>query len=126
MDQEKVEILNQLNQHHEVLIEQLKIVEQQISEIGTFDEELNIIKSQKDAEILAPLGKSVFAFMKLNSDKKFFVDVGAGYFVRKNVDETKMVAKDQKQRLEMFKTQLSNEIQNITSSLRELIETHNS
>ena len=126
MDQEKVEILNQLNQHHEVLIEQLKIVEQQISEIGTFDEELNIIKSQKDAEILAPLGKSVFAFMKLNSDKKFFVDVGAGYFVRKNVDETKMVAKDQKQRLEMFKTQLSNEIQNITSSLRELIESHNS
>ena len=125
MDQEKIEVLNNLNQQHEVLSEQLKIVEQQINEIVTFDKELDTLENNKNVEILAPIGKSVFAFMKPNSSEKFFVDVGAGYFVRKNINETKMVAMEQKQRLESFRIQLSEELQNIAVSLEEIILPHN-
>ena len=121
MEPEKIQKLNQLNQQHEILSEQIKVVEQQIYEISVFNDEIDIIKDQKDKEILAPFGKSVFAFMKPNINEKFFVDVGAGYFVRKNIDETKIVANEQKQRLESFKIQLSDELQNISSSLEEFL-----
>ena len=121
MEQEKIEVLNNLNQQHEMLFEQIKIVEQQINEINVFDKELDALENNKDNEILAPLGKSVFAFMKPNIAEKFFVDVGAGYFVRKNINETKRVAAEQKHRLESFKAQLSDEIQNVAVALEELI-----
>lgn len=124
MDQEKIEMLNQLNQQHEMIMEQLKIVEQQISEISTFDKELDALENHKNAEILAPIGKSVFAIMKPNSNEKFFVDVGAGYFVRKNIKETKSVAAEQKHRLESFRLQLSEEIQNVAANLEKMIIGH--
>ena len=124
MEQEKIEVLNSLNQQHEMLSEQMKMVEQQINEIAIFDKELDTLENNKDNEILAPLGKSVFAIMKPNIVDKFFVDVGAGYFVRKNINETKSVAMEQKHRLESFKIQLSEEIQNITAALEEVINEH--
>ncbi len=121
MEQERIEVLNNLNQQHEMISEQLKIVDQQIHEIAIFDKELDTLENNKDAEILAPIGKSVFAFMKPNSSEKFFVDVGAGYYVRKNINETKIVAVEQKNRLEAFRIQLSEELQNVTANLEELI-----
>jgi len=124
MEQEKIQILNNLNQQHEMLSEQIKIVEQQIKEIAVFDRELDTLENNKDNTILAPLGKSVFAFMKPNLNEKFFVDVGAGYFVRKNINETKAVASEQKRRLESFKAQLLDEIQNVAMALEEVIIEH--
>lgn len=121
MENEKIEILNSLNSRYEMLVEQLKLVEQQVSELSLFDEELEVIKSKKDQEILAPIGKSVFAPVNIDSVKKLIVEVGSGYFVKKSLDETKSVIKDQKQRLESFKVQISSELDNITKELQSLV-----
>ena len=124
MNQESIQILNQLNEQHEAANEQLKIVEQQITEIDTFDNELIVLKNQKDGEIIAPLGKSVFAKMKLRENEKFFVEVGAGIFVRKDIDETISVAKEQKEKLESFREQLTQEVAFIAAQLEEIIKKH--
>src|SRR3989344_4288188 len=119
MNQESIQILNQLNEQHEAANEQLKIVEQQITEIDTFDNELIVLKNQKDGEIIAPLGKSVFAKMKLRENEKFFVEVGAGIFVRKDIDETISVAKEQKEKLESFIEWVVREVALIIKQLEE-------
>lgn len=121
MDNEKIEILNSLNARYEMLTEQLRLVEQQVSELSIFGEELDVIKANKNAEIFAPIGKSVFAPVKVNSDKKLLVEVGSGFLVHKDITETKEVISEQKQRLESFKIQISSELDNLTNELQSLI-----
>lgn len=121
MDNEKIEILNSLNARYEMLTEQLRLVEQQISELSLFGEELDVIKENKNAEILAPIGKSVYAPVKVNSDKKLLVEVGSGFLVNKDINETRGVIVEQKQRLESFKIQISAELDNLTKELQGLI-----
>lgn len=121
MDNDKIEILNGLNARYEMLTEQLRLVEQQISELSLFGEELEVISKNKDSDIFAPIGKSVYAPVRINSEKKLLVEIGAGYLVNKNINETKEVIVEQKQRLESFKIQISSELDNLTKELQNLI-----
>lgn len=121
MDNDKIEVLNGLNARYEMLIEQLKLVDQQISELSLFGEELEVLIQKNNSEILAPIGKSVYAPVIVNTEKKLLVEIGAGYLVNKNIDETKMVIIEQKKRLESFKIQISSELDNLTKELQSLI-----
>lgn len=121
MDNEKIELLNSLNSRYEMLVEQLRLVEQQISELSLFGEELETIEKNESSEIFAPIGKSVYAPVKINTDKKLLVEIGGGYLVNKNIKETKQVIVEQKNRLDSFKIQLSSEIEHLTRELQNLI-----
>lgn len=121
MNQEKIQMLNSLNEKHEVLTEQIKMVEQQIKELTVFNEELNIIKAKKDEEMFAPIGKSVYAPVKMDSSKKLLVEVGAGYFVKKDITEAMTIASEQRQRLESFRLQITAEIDDISEQLEKII-----
>lgn len=121
MDNDKIEVLNSLNARYEMLVEQLKLVEQQISELSLFGEELEILTKKNNQEILAPIGKSVYAPVIVNTEKKLLVEIGAGYLVNKNINETKEVIIEQKKRLESFKMQISSELDNLTRELQNLI-----
>lgn len=121
MDNDKIEILNSLNARYEMLTEQLKLVEQQISELSLFGEELEVINKNSNADIFAPIGKSVYAPVRINTEKKLLVEIGAGYLVNKDIKETKEVIIEQKQRLESFKIQISSELDNLTKELQNLI-----
>ncbi len=101
--------------------EQFKLIEQQISELVLFDEELKVIESKKGEKMLVQIGKSVFAPIKIEGDEKLLVDVGAGYFVNKKLDEVKLVVSEQKNRLESFKIQVSSEIGRVTEELQRLV-----
>lgn len=120
MDQQIVQLLTQMNQQHETLQEQIKVVEQQLLELQHFRDELDALAGKENAQILAPLGKSVFAPVKFSSSEKVFVEVGAGYFVKKNLSEAKTVVEDQTSRFHEFKAQLSAEISNLTSQLEQV------
>lgn len=121
MSNEKIEIINGLNSKYEILMEQLKVIEQQVAELTLFDEELKIIQENENESMLAQIGKSVFASVKIGKEGKLLVDVGAGYFVRKSMNEVKAVALEQKQKLESFKLQISSELDNVTEKLQEII-----
>lgn len=121
MDQELLQMLGQLNQQHEQLQEQRKIVEQQLNELGAFGEELDVLEKDEQKTILAPLGKSVFAPMQFNNKDKVIVEVGVGYFVCKNLGATKAVVAQQAHRLHEFKMQLSLELDRLTMQLEGLL-----
>lgn len=122
MNEDMTEIINNLNARYEGLAEHLKIVEQQISELALFDEELEVIQDKRGQDIIASIGKSVFAPVTLKDNEKLFVDVGAGHFVRKDINETRNVIKEQKERLESFRIQISSEFDNIAKELQSMID----
>jgi prefoldin alpha subunit len=121
MNNEKIELINNLNSRYETIVEQLKIIEQQISELSTFEEELGTIKEKSSQDMLVQIGKSVFAPVKIDHSSKLLVDVGAGYFINKNIDEVKLIVLEQKKRLESFKLQMSPELDKITQELQSII-----
>ena len=121
MNQEIMQMLSELNQQHETIQEQIKIVDQQLIELSAFSNELLVLENQTNTDILAPLGKSVFAPVRFNPSEKFFVEIGAGYFVRKNLAETKMVVDEQSKRLREFQTQLSTELNMLTARLEQML-----
>ena len=93
MNNDKNEILVTLNDTYaesKSLEEKSQIIEQQMIELERFKEVLNDLEKTHDEEILAQIGKGVYAKSKLIDDK-FFIEVGAGVFVRKDLEETKEV-----------------------------------
>lgn len=117
MNQEIMQMLGALNAEHEALQEQSKIVEQQTVELKQFNDELNILEKQKNREVIVSIGKSVFAPMIFSGKDNFFVDIGAGYFVRKNFGETKVVIDEQLKKLSELRAYLSSEIDSLAGRL---------
>lgn len=122
MNEEVMQMLTTLNAQHEALQEQGKIVDQQIIELKQFNEELEVLEKQKNKEIIVSIGKSVFAPVNFSGHGNFFVDVGAGYFVRKNFDETKKVVEGQLSRLSDLKVYLSSETNSLTNHLESVFK----
>lgn len=100
--------------------EQLKIVDQQLSELESFRKSIEDIEKNSNNEILASIGKGVFMPAEIK-DRNLFVEIGAGVFVKKTLDETKKVAEEQLQRLGEMRMYLGSEINLINSEMRELI-----
>ena len=73
MNQEIMQMLGQMNQQHETLQEQIKLVEQQIGELEQFKDELSALEEHKNETVITSLGKSVFAPVKFLPDEKMFV-----------------------------------------------------
>ncbi len=122
MNEEIMQMLTNLNAQHEALQEQSKLVDQQIIELRQFNEELEVLEKQKNKEIIVSIGKSVFAPVNFSGQGNFFVDVGAGYFVRKNFDETKNVVSGQLSRLSDLKVYLSSETNSLTNKLESVFK----
>ncbi len=123
MNQELMYVLNELNQQHEMLQEQFTIVEQQLRELQQFSDELELLEHKSESAILAPLGKGVFAPVQFSSSTMLFLEVGAGYFVKKPVAATKSVVREQLKRMYEFKTQLNSQLQDLTGKLEQLLMT---
>ncbi len=122
MNEEIMQMLATLNTQHETLQEQGKLVDQQIIELKQFNEELEVLEKQKNKEIIVSIGKSVFAPVNFSGHGNFFVDVGAGYFVRKNFEETKKVVDGQLNRLSELKVYLSSETDSLTNKLESMFK----
>ncbi|XP_062401367.1 prefoldin subunit 5 [Sardina pilchardus] len=84
------QLKNQLEQETEFLtssIGQLKVVQTKYVEAK---ESLNVLnKSNEGKELLVPLTSSMYVPGTLNDVENVLVDVGTGYYVEKNVDDTK-------------------------------------
>ncbi|XP_012680294.1 prefoldin subunit 5 [Clupea harengus] len=81
---------NQLEQETEFLtssIAQLKVVQTKYVEAKDSLSVLN--KNNKGKELLVPLTSSMYVPGTLNDVDNVLVDVGTGYYVEKNVDDTK-------------------------------------
>lgn len=109
---------NQSNQ----LEQQIHQVDQQIQEFEIL--QININRLGKEKEILAPIGKGVFAKSELKEDK-FFVNVGAGVLVKKRGEDAVEIIHEQVSQLKEIRIQLIEAINQINSELEKVIDEAN-
>jgi len=98
------------------LQQQLQAVEQSIIEINSLNLGLDELVGSKGKEILAPIGRGIFAKAKLLSEK-LTVDVGGGNFVKKSIPETKKIIEEQIKKLENIKKELNNNLEKVGGEL---------
>jgi len=102
------------------LQQQLQAVEQGIEEMTSLNLELDELKGSKDKEILAPIGRGIFAKTKLLSEE-LTIDVGGGNFVKKSIPEAKSIIKKQIEKLEEVKKELENNLEKISEELEKVV-----
>ena len=84
MEEEIMMKLNMFEQQIRQLQQQLQAIEQADMEIKKLNENLGDIIGSENKEILASIGKGIFAKAKLISDE-LMVDIGDGNIVKKTV-----------------------------------------
>jgi prefoldin alpha subunit len=100
--------------------EKLQIIDQQIVELQRFEISLNDMDKNESKEMLASLGKGVFVKSEMKKEK-LFVDVGAGVYVRKDVDDAKKVVLEQLKRLGELRIQLIGENERLNEIVRGMV-----
>lgn len=105
----------------EEIEKQLAFVSEQIAELEAFRDGLGFLDREKRREILAPLGKGVFAGANL-ADEKLFVEVGAGVIVRKTPKEIEETIKEQLARFTEAKFHLKEQLEIYIGELGKMFE----
>jgi len=101
--------------------EQLQAIEQAILDMSRINLGLDEIPNNKDAEVLAPIGRGIFVKAKIISEE-LTVDVGEGTYVKKTIPETKEIIVEQIERLKMMKEQLEEELEKINEEITQTME----
>jgi prefoldin alpha subunit len=116
-EEEKLAIKFQMfEQQIRMIQEQLQAVEQAILELGSLNLELDELIGKENNDILAPIGRGIYASAKLTSEE-LLVDIGDKNFVKKSIPETKKILQAQLKKLEKVKEELNVELEKINSEL---------
>ena len=94
---EEQELLNRaimMKEQSEEVEKQLNFIVQQVNELDEFGKTLDEFEDNNEKEILASLGKGVFAKAD-RKEEKLFVEVGANVLVRKTPKEAKKIIYEQ-------------------------------
>ena len=102
--------LSMFEQQIQQLQQQLQAIEQALTEITSLNFGLDELINSTGKEILAPIGKGIFAKTKLLSEE-LTVDVGGKNFVKKSIPETKKIIESQIKKLEEVKIELNNNLE---------------
>ena len=123
-NEKKQEILFKLSlfeQQINQMQQQLQSVEREIIDLSSLELELDDLKGSNGKEILAPVGRGIFAKAKLLSED-LIMDVGGKNFVKKTIPETQDIIKGQIKKLEQIKSQLQKNSDEISREAEKLIK----
>ena len=98
--------------------QQLQAVEKAIVEMNSLSLGLDDLKGGKNKEIMAPIGKGIFAKSKLLSEE-LVVDIGGGNFVKKSIPDTQKIINSQIKKLEEARSELNKALEEINKQLTE-------
>lgn len=111
--------LSVYEQQIQQLQQQLEAVEQAINEMSSLKSGLDELTISKEKEVLAPIGRGIFAKTKLISEE-LTVDVGGKNFVKKSIPETKKLIETQIKKLEEVAEELKDNLEKINEELTEV------
>jgi len=121
MEQEILQRAMMLRQQSEESEKHLEFVQQQIAELDDFSQTLEEFDKNKEKEMLAPLGKGVYAKAD-RKDEKLFVDVGAGIMVRKTPKEARKIISEQMKKFTEAKVQLTAQLEAYRVEFTKMLE----
>ncbi len=110
-----------LQQQSQEVEQNLILIETQILELTKFSEELLVLDSSKEKEVLASLGRGVFIKTSLEN-KDLLVDVGSGVLVKKTPKEAVKIIDEQLVKLNEAKTQLQSQLELFQGEFANLIQ----
>ena len=115
-EQELLDNLGVFEQQIQQLQQQLQLIEKNILDLNSLDFGLDEIRGSVGKEILAQLGRGIFAKTKLISED-LIVDIGEKTLVKKTIPETKKLIQEQIKKLEEIKKELQNNLEEINVEL---------
>ena len=101
-NQELMMKMQMFEQQMRQMQEQMQAIEQGMNDLMTLDLGLEELKGKTGKEIMAPIGRGIFAKAKLISEE-LIVDVGGQNLVKKSIDGTKEIINDQLKKLEQVR-----------------------
>lgn len=114
--QELIMQFQMFEQQIRIIQEQIQAVEQVIIDLESLNFELDELVGKKDKEIIAPIGRGIYASAKLISEE-LLVDIGNKNFVKKSIPETKTILQKQTKKLKNAKEELNKELEKINTEL---------
>ncbi len=96
--------------------EQMQAVEQALVDMGQLKLGLDDLKESEGKEILASIGKGIFAKAKIISED-LVVDVGGNNFVKKSIKETQKIIEEQEKKLDVIRKDLEGKLEEINEAL---------
>jgi len=124
MDQAQIMQFQMMEEEANKLSQQLQMIEGSIKEIDDINEGLEEIDKKETKEILANIGKKIYIPVEIK-DKNLIIEVGNKKFVKKSITETKELIKEQIQKLNSARheiTQRLDELQEEAGKLMMSIE----
>ncbi len=118
--QELIFKLSMFEQQMQQMQQQLQAVEQGITELNMLNRGLDDLKSSVNRDILAPIGRGVFAKAKLLSED-LVVDIGNKTLIKKTIPETQKIINEQTEKLEEVKIELNNNLQDLGGEFNKII-----
>ena len=112
--------LSMFDQQIRQMQQQIKAVDDGIVELESLNIDLDDMKNSEGKEILALIGRGIFAKAKLVSEE-FLVDVGDRNFVKKSVDETKVMIKKQVEKLQEIRKELDVGLEQLSKEIEKVI-----
>ena len=123
-EQEKQELMMKLGffeQQIRQIQQQIQAIEQGIVEMTSLNAGLEELQGKKDSEILAPIGRGIYAKAKLLSEE-LLVNVGSSNLVTKNIPDTRKIIEEQIKKLEEIKTEMNNNLENLGKEIESAME----
>ena len=113
--------LNIFEQQMQQLQEQLQAVERSILDLVSLNFGLEELVGSKGKEILAPIGRGIFAKTKLDSEE-LTIDIGGKTLVKKNIPDTKKLIEEQIKKLKEIKEELKNNLDQVREEMTNLMK----
>jgi prefoldin alpha subunit len=112
------------------LQQQLEKLEAQTLEIAAVEQSIEeTANARQGADILVPVSGGIFFSASIKDNSSFLVNVGSGVVVRKDVDGTKQLIRDQASEVEKYKEQVVEQLamhiaryQEIEGELKKMVE----
>lgn len=109
-----------IQQQAEQIQQQLQVVEQNIAEISRINLGLDELVGGKDKEIMAQIGKGIYAKAKL-IEEELTVDIGNQNLVKKSIPETKEIIGEQIKKLGEVQKELYAGLDNLNKEIMGLM-----
>lgn len=120
MDEKLIQQAAHAHQQAEQIEQQVNFVDSQISELGAFQKNLLSLESSNEEDILASMGRGVFAKAKLSS-RELLVEVGAGIIVKKMPSEISSLIESQIKSLQESRIFLLQQLNEQTRKLQQFM-----
>jgi prefoldin alpha subunit len=120
LTQETIMRAQMIEQKVHEIEQNLEVVNEQINELEAFKKSLSNFDKSDNNELLASLGKGVYAKTEVK-EKELLVNVGKDIYVKKSAKETMAVIAEQNARLMEVRQQLTMRAEAYSNAFQEII-----